>query len=98
VAGRDRLAWFRDRSGLITGEQLKWTPRENPVRRAYELRQHRGRPSIEGGQPSYDQAAALFAVRGAEPEFWETVTGGRVIVDAEGRTVWHPDPNARTPM
>jgi arylsulfatase A-like enzyme/inosine-uridine nucleoside N-ribohydrolase len=80
---------------LITGEQLKWTPRENPVRRAYELRQHRGRPAIEGGQPSYDQAAALFAVRGAEPEFWETVTGGRVTVDAEGRTAWHPDPTAR---
>ncbi len=80
---------------LITGEQLKWTPRVNPVRRAYELRQHRGRPSIEGGQPSYDQAAALFAVRGAEPEFWETVRGGRVMVGGEGRTVWHPDPDAR---
>ena len=80
---------------LITGEQLKWTPRDNPVRRAYELRQHRGRPSIEGGQPSYDQAAALFAVRGAEPAFWETVTGGRVLVDAEGRTVWQTDPAAR---
>ncbi len=80
---------------LITGEQLKWTPRGNPVRRAYELRQHRGRPSIAGGQPSYDQAAALFAVRGAEPEFWETVSGGRVIVDGEGRTVWDPDPNAK---
>lgn len=80
---------------LITGEQLKWTPRKNPVRRAYELRQHAGRPAIEGGQPSYDQAAALFAVRGAEPEFWETVTGGRVVVDEHGRTIWHPDPQSQ---
>jgi len=79
---------------LITGEQLKQTPRSNPVRRAYELRQHAGRPSIEGGQPSYDQAAALFAVRGAEPAFWETVAGGRVHVDAEGRTTWQPDATA----
>jgi len=76
---------------LITGERLKQTPRKNPVRRAYELRQHAGRPSIEGGQPSYDQAAALFAVRGAQPEFWETVAGGRVRVDAEGLTIWQPD-------
>lgn len=56
------------------GIGLAPTPRENPVRRAYELRQYRDRPSIEGGQPSYDQVAALFAVRGAGPEFWETVS------------------------
>jgi inosine-uridine nucleoside N-ribohydrolase len=80
---------------LITGEQLKQTPRSNPVRRAYELRQHAGRASIDGGQPSYDQAAALFAVRGAEPEFWQTVTGGRVHVDAEGLTTWQPDAAAK---
>jgi hypothetical protein len=61
------------------------------VRRAYELRQHRGRPSIEGGQPSWDQAAALFAVRGAEPEFWEMSSRGRVRVDAEGVTTWQAD-------
>jgi hypothetical protein len=76
---------------LITGAGLKQTPRCDPVRRAYELRQHQGRPSIEGGQPSYDQAAALFAVRGPEPEFWETIAGGRALVDAEGRTTWQPD-------
>jgi len=75
-------------NALITGLGLKRVPRSNPVRRAYELRQHQGRPSIEGGQPSWDQGAALFAVRGAEPEFWEVVRGGRVVVDAEGVTTW----------
>ena len=80
---------------LITGARLKQTPRNNPVRRAYELRQYQGRPSIAGGQPSYDQAAALFAVRGVEPEFWETIAGGRVRVDAEGLTTWQPDAAAK---
>jgi len=91
------IVWhgFEIGQALITGERLKQTPRTNPVRRAYELRRHAGRPSIEGGQPSYDQAAALFAVRGAQPEFWETVTGGRVRVDSEGVTSWQPDAAAR---
>lgn len=80
---------------IITGAQLKQTPRSNPVRRAYELRQYEKRPSIEGGQPSYDQAAALFAVRGAEPELWEVVKGGRVSVDASGLTEWQVDPVGR---
>ncbi|HOD79911.1 MAG: Arylsulfatase [Planctomycetes bacterium ADurb.Bin126] len=80
---------------LITGSQLKRTPRSNPVRRAYELRQHAGRASIEGGQPSYDQAAALFAVRGAEPGLWQVVSGGRVEIDAEGVSTWTPDASAR---
>lgn len=79
---------------LITGARLQQTP-PNPVRRAYELRRYRGRPAIDGGQPSYDQAAALFAVRGAEPEFWQVVSGGRVHVDAEGRTTWQPDPSGQ---
>jgi len=74
---------------LITGARLKQTPKNNPVRRAYELRSHRGRPSIDGGQPSYDQAAALFAVRGATPEHWQVVSGGRVSVDEKGMTSWH---------
>jgi inosine-uridine nucleoside N-ribohydrolase len=80
---------------LITGARLKLTPRTNPVRRAYELQRYGGRPSLEGGQPSYDQAAALFAVHGAEPELWEFISGGRVRVDAEGVTTWHADATAR---
>ena len=76
---------------LITGRQLKQTPGDNPVRKAYELRPYAGRKAIERGQPSYDQAAALFAVRGAEPEYWRLVGGGRVQVDADGQTTWQAD-------
>lgn len=91
------MVWheFEVGNAIITGAQLKQTPRSNPVRRAYELRQYKKRPSVEGGQPSYDQAAALFAVRGAEPEFWEVVQGGRVGVDAEGWVQWEADPAGR---
>lgn len=91
------MVWhgFEVGNAIITGGQLKQAPRGNPVRRAYELRQYKKRPSIQGGQPSYDQAAALFAVRGAEPEFWEVVRGGRVSVDAEGLVEWVADPAAR---
>ena len=88
------IVWhgFEIGQALITGERLKQTPPTNPVRRAYELRRYRNRPSIDGGQPSYDQAAALFAVRGAEPQHWDVVHGGRVLVDSEGLTTWIPDP------
>jgi inosine-uridine nucleoside N-ribohydrolase len=80
---------------IMTGERLKGTPPANPVRRAYELRRFGKRASIDGGQPSYDQAAALYAVRGPEPEFWTLVSGGRVAIDAEGVTTWRPDPEGR---
>lgn len=76
---------------LITGARLKQTPRSNPVRRAYELRRHKGRPSIEAGQPSYDQAAALFAVRGDEAGTWAVTEPGRVQIDGEGFTQWRSD-------
>jgi hypothetical protein len=82
---------FEVGNALITGARLKQTPHNNPVRRAYELRRHQNRPSIEDGQPSWDQAAALFAVRGAEAAWWDVVAGGRVIVDAAGVTTWQPD-------
>ena len=82
---------FEVGNALITGARLKQTPRTNPVRRAYELRRYQDRPSIEGGQPSYDQAAALFAVRGAEPELWEMSPRGRVRVEDDGLTNWQAD-------
>ncbi len=76
---------------VITGAGLRDTPAANPVRRAYELRRYQGRPSINGGQPSYDQAAALFAVRGPDPRLWTLDAGGKVcIVDPEGTTRWTP--------
>jgi len=76
---------------VITGEALKRTPADNPVRRAYELRRHAGRPSIEGGQPSYDQAAAFHAVRGANAELWSEERGGRVVIDEQGLSRWVAD-------
>jgi arylsulfatase len=76
---------------VITGEALKRTPAGNPVRRAYELRRHAGRPSIEGGQPSYDQAAAFHAVRGANAELWSEERGGRVVIDEQGLSRWVAD-------
>lgn len=77
---------------LITGAKLKQSPAANPVRRAYELRPYAGRLAIDGGQPSYDQAAALFAVRGAEPKFWKVVESGRVTIDERGFTDWKASP------
>lgn len=78
-------------AALITGAELKPTPRENPVRRAFELRQHHGRPALELGKPSHDQAAVLLAVRGPDPTLWQVVDQGRVITDSEGHTQWSRD-------
>ena len=73
---------------VITGAGLKDTPRANPVRRAYELRNFAGRSAIDGGQPSDDQAAALYAVRGPDQELWRAERGGTVTVDDAGLTRW----------
>ncbi|KLU07406.1 Inosine-uridine preferring nucleoside hydrolase [Rhodopirellula islandica] len=74
---------------LVTGARLKSTPQTNPVRRAYELRPMPGnKMSIDAGKPSYDQAAALFAVRGAEPKVWQIIPNGRVEIDDRGITSW----------
>jgi arylsulfatase len=80
---------------VMTGEALKRTPARNPVRRAYELRFFGSRPAIEGGQPSYDQAAALFAVRGSDPDLWQEARDGRVEIDEAGLTRWIADPAGR---
>ena len=73
---------------VMTGAGLKKSPKESPVRRGYELRYFRNRPSIEGGQPSYDQCAALFAVRGADDSLWTIGKRGNVTIDAKGHTNW----------
>ncbi len=75
---------------IFTGPQLLPAPAANPVRRAYELRPTYGRPSLERGRPSYDQTAVLLAVRGAQPQYWKVVQGGRVVIDSEARTAWQP--------
>ena len=76
---------------LITGAALKNTPSNNPARVGYELKPYGKRPAIEGGQPSWDQGAALFAVRGAETGSWVVVRGGTVAVDDTGNTTWKAD-------
>lgn len=80
---------------VLTGAGLQQTPAANPVRRAYELRRYAGRPSIQGGQPSYDQAAALYAVGGPDPELWRRAAGGRVEIDEQGLTRWRAEASGR---
>ncbi len=80
---------------VITGEALKDTPQTNPVRRAYEVRRFGDRPAIYGGQPSYDQAAALYAVRGPDPELWREEPGGTVTVDDAGLACWEAGTGGR---
>jgi hypothetical protein len=82
---------FEVGDAVITGKTLIQSPPSNPVRRAYELRLFGKRPAIEGGQPSYDQAAALYAVRGTDPELWLEERGGRVVIDEAGFCRWVAD-------
>lgn len=83
---------FRVGHPVMTGGRLKQTPKTNPVRRAYELRHFGARFAIHGGQPSYDQAAAYFAVRGPLPNLWKKQTGGRVVIDEVGFCSYKEDP------
>ncbi|MEX0323258.1 MAG: nucleoside hydrolase [Puniceicoccaceae bacterium] len=77
---------------IHSGAGLKSTPWRNPVRRSYELRPYKQQPSIVAGKPSYDQTAALLAVRGAEERYWDIVMNGRVEIDSEtGHTHWIDD-------
>ena len=94
------IVWqgFEVGNPVITGEALKRTPRSNPVRRAFELRLFHKRPSIEGGQPSYDQAAAFYAVRGENAELWNEERGGRVVIDEQGFSRWVSDATSRQVM
>ena len=90
---RGPLLWqgYEVGAALITGAELRPTPKTNPVRRAFELRPHHGHPALEIGKPSHDQATVLLAVRGAEPGLWDTVDKGRVIIDSDGHTQWSRD-------
>jgi len=73
---------------IYTGAELQKASPDNPVRKAYELRPFRGQRAIDKGKPSHDQAAALIAVRGVDPEFWQLSPPGYVVVDSEGNTEW----------
>ncbi len=77
---------------VMTGGRLKSLPPTSPVRRAYEL--------FNGIKPhySYDQTAALFAVRGLDgslSNLWNLSTTGHCTVDSNGVNTWTttPGPN-----
>ncbi len=78
-------------AALECGASLKSASKENPIRRAFELRPHMDGFAIDRGKPAHDQAAVLLAVRGAEPTLWNVVAGGRVTVDSDGHTEYRTD-------
>lgn len=73
---------------IMTGSSLAQTPPDNPVRRAYEI--YLG--DLEKERPSWDQAALLYAVRGAEP-FWEEIRQGYNRIFDNGTNQWRPRPD-----
>lgn len=78
-------------AAMTNGPELIPTPEKNPVRRAYELRLHHDRPSLEIGKPNHDLATVLLAVRGAQEEYWNVIEGGRVVFDSDGHSQWNTD-------
>jgi len=77
-------------SRVKTGAKLRETPKTNPVRRAYEL--YNGLKNRE----SWDQTAALYAVRGLDgglAAFWDLKTTGTCHVEPDGTTEWRDAPD-----
>jgi inosine-uridine nucleoside N-ribohydrolase len=77
-------------SRVKTGAELRETPKTNPVRRAYEL--YNGLKNRE----SWDQTAALYAVRGLDgglAAFWDLKTTGTCHVEPDGTTEWRDAPD-----
>jgi purine nucleosidase len=73
-----------------TGAKLRQTPKDNPVRRAYEL--YNGLNDRE----SWDQTAALYAVRGLDgglTDLWDIETTGTCHVEPDGTTQWRDSPD-----
>ncbi|MDF1812914.1 MAG: nucleoside hydrolase [Verrucomicrobiales bacterium] len=75
-------------AAMSNGAELQESPKENPVRRAYELRPFYEFSAIDYGKPNHDLATVLLAVRGIQPEYWQEYKGGRVVIDSEGATYW----------
>ncbi len=78
---------------IQTGHGLRETVKTSPVRRAYELYNQ------ISNRCSWDQAAVLYAVRGASgqiDEHWDLAGPGRVAVDpANGANTWQVDVKGR---
>ena len=69
---------------IFAGNGLKQTPRENPVRRGYEL--HRGRYGDDWNHHTADPSTVLYAVRGCRDYF--TVQPGRMLLEADCSFRW----------
>ena len=87
------IVWqgFEIGNAMYNGQELIEAPRENPVRRAYELRPFRGGNSLDHGKPNHDLATVLLAVRGLQEEHWTVIDKGRVVIDSDGHTEWLRD-------
>jgi hypothetical protein len=75
---------------IMTGAKLRQAPKGTPVRRAYEL--------FNGlnNRQSWDQTAALYAVRGLDgglADYWDVVTRGHLHVNQDGSNQWRTSPD-----
>ena len=75
-------------SQILTGKRLIALPTKNsPVKDAFALAMKEG---DFNGRMSWDETAALVAVKGSEPYFGEE--RGRIAVADDGSNTWQPDP------
>jgi hypothetical protein len=75
---------------IMTGAGLRKAPEGTPVRRAYEL--YNGL----NDRQSWDQTAALYAVRGLDgglSDYWDVVSEGYVHVNDDGSNEWRTTPD-----
>ncbi len=85
------IVWqgFEIGNRMNNGVSLQNTPKDNPVRRSYELRPFYDGNSLVLGKCNYDLATVLMAVRGVQPELWKESKPGYCIVSSDGSTAWH---------
>ena len=75
---------------IKTGSGLRDMPRNNPVRRSYELYNNLS------DRESWDQTAVLYAVRGLNGQLkdvWDVVTTGSNHVNPDGSNIWQELPD-----
>jgi purine nucleosidase len=75
---------------IMTGAGLRKAPEGTPVRRAYEL--YNGL----NDRQSWDQTAALYAVRGLDgglSDYWDVVSEGHLHVNDDGSNEWRTSPD-----
>ncbi len=75
---------------IMTGAELQQVPKGTPVRRAFEL--YNGL----NDRQSWDQTAALYAVRGLDgglSDYWDLRTEGYLHVNENGSNEWRTTPD-----